>query len=103
MANAGNTVSQPREVHSAMPNSKALAALRTAILEERMAHQDAQKVLDRYKDFTAKLTEFQTRDGPSPTREEFEVWRSDILLIWAIREEQLKFESLSKETPSDPD
>jgi hypothetical protein len=103
MANAGNTVSQPREVNSAMPNSKALAALRTAILEERMAHQDAQKVLDRYKDFTAKLTEFQTRDGPSPTREEFEVWRSDILLIWAIREEQLKFESLSKETPSDPD
>lgn len=81
-----------------MPNSKALASLRAAILEERMNPQDAQQVLDRYKDFTAKLTEFQTGDGPSTTRQEFDVWRSDILLVRAIREKQLKVECANANT-----
>lgn len=85
-----------------MPNSKALAALRTAILEEQLTCLDAQHVLDRYNDFTAKLTEFQTRDGPSPTREEFEEWRSNILLVWAVREEALKAECAQKQAPTGP-
>lgn len=84
-----------------MPHSKALASLRAAILEERMARPDAQKVLNRYNDFTAKLTEFQTSEGPSPTREEFEVWRSDMLLVWAVREEQLKAECAQTDSPLD--
>lgn len=75
-----------------MPNSKALASLRAAILEERMTPQDAQQVLDRYNDFAIRLTEFQTRDGPSPTRQEFEAWRSDIFLVRAFREKRLKAE-----------
>lgn len=63
-----------------------------------MNPQDAQQVLDRYKDFTAKLTEFQTGDGPSTTRQEFDVWRSDILLVRAIREKQLKVECANANT-----
>ncbi|MFN3570554.1 MAG: hypothetical protein ACK4VX_09780 [Polaromonas sp.] len=85
-----------------MPNSKALAALRSAILEEQLTRLDAQHVLDRYNDFTAKLTEFQTRDGPSPTKEEFEEWRSNILLVWAVREEALKAECAQKQAPAGP-
>lgn len=85
-----------------MPNSKALAALRSAILEEQLTRIDAQHVLDRYNDFTAKLTEFQTSDGPSPTQEEFEEWRSNILLVWAVREEDLKAECAQKQEPTDP-
>lgn len=63
-----------------------------------MTPHDAQQVLDRYNDFTAKLTEFQTGDGPSPTRQEFELWRSDILLVRAIREKQLKAECANANT-----
>jgi len=45
------TASSPKKPESPpnMPNSKALASLRAAILEERMNPQDAQQVLDRYK------------------------------------------------------
>lgn len=57
-----------------------------------MTPQDAQQVLDRYNDFAIRLTEFQTRDGPSPTRQEFEAWRSDIFLVRAFREKRLKAE-----------
>lgn len=76
-----------------MPTSNALADLRAAILEERITHQDAQKVLDRYQEFTAKLTEFQQNGGKSPTHVEFEAWRDDILLMWAIKGEGIKAES----------
>ncbi len=84
-----------------MPNSKALASLRSAILEERIARADAKKVLERYNTFTAKLRQFQTQSGPGPTQEEFETWRNDILLVWAIREEELKKKSAAMVPPSD--
>lgn len=73
-----------------MSNSPALKALRSAILEERITRADAERVLERYTDFTGKLTEFQTNEGPPPTTEEFERWRDDIILEWAVRETHLK-------------
>lgn len=76
-----------------MLHSKALAALRSSILEEQLTHADARKVLARYDDFSAKLTEFQISDGPGPTKEEFQIWRDDILLVWAVREKEIEVQS----------
>lgn len=76
-----------------MPNSKALAALRYAILEEQITHSDAKKVLDRYQVFSAKLIDYQNGGDRPPTNEEFEAWRDDILLVWAIREKEIEAKS----------
>lgn len=76
-----------------MSKSNALAALRAAILEARITRQDAQNVLDRYQEFTAKLTEFQQHGGTIPTHAEFAAWRDDILLMWAVKEEEIKANS----------
>jgi hypothetical protein len=68
-----------------MPTSRALAALRAAILEERLTQSDAHMVLTRYDDFVQQLAAFHGGTGPVPTTEEFALWRKDVCLVRAVR------------------
>ena len=56
--------------------------LRTAVRDEKLA---ADASLARYKVLTAKITAYQTGDGPAPTEEEFKLWLADVRRVVELK------------------
>ena len=67
-----------------MPASTTLAALRAAILEERLTQSDVREVLTRYDVFLQQVAAFDEGTGHVPSTDEFAAWRKDSCLVRAI-------------------